>query len=209
MDLNGLKVALNATMKSFEDGELAYLALTAKIERHIVERLSWQLHKQSVTRQDKILKEWRNILTAAARADLVVINGDLPLMIVEAKACYSFDLARASDRRFDQPSFLAKDLERWHRHASKLGEPTIIGLLLVTHLNAERDHNFGRSIKYEQSVCRSLRNLGHKEIESRADATLETWKLNYCFRFHFDHKFEVGKHCGCDVSIRAMLVQRE
>src|SRR3954447_11031963 len=71
--------------RRFERDELAFLALTSKIELPIRDRLAYSLYQ----RLDECLvaREWK-------RVDLAVLSDDgkTPVMLLEAKALFTFDL---------------------------------------------------------------------------------------------------------------------
>ena len=86
--VSGEEVAvwLEAAAASFAPGELAYLALTSKIERPLQDRLAWLLH----TRLPDLVvsREWR-----ATDIAILSAGAESPLVLLEAKAMYSFDVA--------------------------------------------------------------------------------------------------------------------
>ena len=59
--------SLQASAKSFAAGELAYLALTSKVELPIRDRLAWCLHTSLPNRV--VAREWK-------RCDLAVLDDD-------------------------------------------------------------------------------------------------------------------------------------
>ncbi len=84
----------------FEDNELAYLALTGKVERQILDRLAWRLYGEELIPA----REWN-------RRDLVLLQGSDVLAALEAKAFYSFDVLAV--RSFDKyKRFIWADIEK-------------------------------------------------------------------------------------------------
>ncbi len=77
---------LEAAAASIDPGELAYLALTSKIERPLQDRLAWLLHIRLPGWV--VSREWRAIDIAILSA-----GAESPLVLLEAKAMYSFDVA--------------------------------------------------------------------------------------------------------------------
>src|SRR5438105_184489 len=77
-----LIAGLRDAAASFDPGELAYLALTSKVEHAVRDRLAWALSK----RGHCVAREWR-------RTDLAVLDeaGD-PRAALEAKATYTHDV---------------------------------------------------------------------------------------------------------------------
>jgi hypothetical protein len=82
-----LAQSLEEAASTFEDGELAYTALTSKVELPLRDRLAWRLHKQLP--HLTIAREWK-------RTDLAILDKEsTPLALLEAKALYTFDIATA------------------------------------------------------------------------------------------------------------------
>jgi hypothetical protein len=97
---------LEAAAASFAPGELAYLALTSKVERPLQDRLAWLLHTGLPGLV--VSREWRVtdtvILSAGAQS---------PLVLLEAKAMYPFDVAwehRAGARAY--PRLMRHDVAK-------------------------------------------------------------------------------------------------
>ena len=121
--------------KSFGTYELAYLALTSKIERPFVDRLAYCAFK-SLRRDDLdigIAREWG--VSGKGRADLAILHRDepeKPMCIVEVKAMASFDCVRPMlNQQREYPERLQKDLDRYSK--IKLPSTEIYSLLLATH----------------------------------------------------------------------------
>src|SRR5690348_7326338 len=77
--------AASEAFGAFALGELAYLALTSKIEHPIRDRMAFYLHSKFSGAGSIVAREWK-------RVDLAVIASDgKPSCLVELKACYTFD----------------------------------------------------------------------------------------------------------------------
>ena len=72
---------------SFEQGELAYLAVTSKVELPVRDRFAWELHRRLEDRSLLVAREWR-------RADLAVVREGDALVVIESTALYAFDVLR-------------------------------------------------------------------------------------------------------------------
>ena len=72
---------------SFERGELAYLAVTSKVEFPVRDRFAWELHRRLEDRSLLVAREWR-------RADLAVVREGDALVVIEGTALYAFDVLR-------------------------------------------------------------------------------------------------------------------
>jgi len=140
---------LELAAKSFASGELAYLALTSKIERPLQDRLAWCLHTQFPGLV--VSREWR-------ATGIAILNGEAtsPLLLLEAKAMYSFDVAwehRPNASRY--PLLMKNDVAKAHR-IDQHDTADVYALGLVTHpLGLPRD--LPGVIKYQDSIRRALR----------------------------------------------------
>jgi hypothetical protein len=72
---------------SFERGELAYLAVTSKVEFPVRDRLAWELHRGLEDRSLLVAREWR-------RADMAVVREGDAVVVIEGTALYAFDVLR-------------------------------------------------------------------------------------------------------------------
>jgi hypothetical protein len=75
---------------SFNENELAYLALTSKIEFPIRDKLAYNLYKKLWGQGIIVAREWR-------RSDLAFLDGGEPVFICELKAAYTFDIFKHED----------------------------------------------------------------------------------------------------------------
>lgn len=81
--------------KDFRSNELAYLALTSKIEFPIRDRLAFRLCQRLLESSDlAVAREWKKYDLA------VVTDGSEARLLLEAKAMYSFDLFTRSGSKF-------------------------------------------------------------------------------------------------------------
>ena len=92
----------------FEEDEVAFLALTSTIEGPVRDRLAYRLHKR-LGSSWLVAREWR-------KDDIAVLSrGDraVPIMLLEAKALYTFDLVGAAAWVQRYPDMVARDFEKW------------------------------------------------------------------------------------------------
>jgi len=139
--------AIKQTFSEFRSNELAYLALTSKIEHAFRDRLAFLLHARHFTNGYLIAREW-------SRVDLVALTSTgLPKSLIELKAAYSFDLLKDN---FWFTSRIASDLVK----ARKLGGPdcNVYALLLLTHVAGSVAPKLHRLIKYSAGINRSIKN---------------------------------------------------
>ena len=113
---NHLISALKEVESAFLQNELAYLALTQKVEHVFRDKLAFLLHQRLQTGKPSyvVCREWQ-------RADLAILENQLPVLIVEAKAGYSFDIMRG-DNGYDIRTRVRDDIKK----ATKLGRVDIL-----------------------------------------------------------------------------------
>lgn len=79
--------------EDFQENELAYLALTGKVENPFRDRLAFKLHR-NLSPEVVVAKEWR-------RVDIAILRSEVPLALIELKAMYTFDpLIRGDKEKF-------------------------------------------------------------------------------------------------------------
>lgn len=142
---------LTTTLKSaethFSTNELAYLALTSKIELPFRDRLAFRLHKDLAAHPEIVVsREWKRI-------DLAVLRGPHPEMLLELKAMYSFDM-QGKTAPIDYPKLIRSDVDKLRRiSASYRSEPPVIfTLLLATHPHSAPPASLDRVIKYASAI---------------------------------------------------------
>lgn len=150
-----LAVALQEIGCEFEDNELAYLAITSKIESPFRDQLAYHLHKRHAGAGYMIAREWTPP-DQKFRIDLAVFGPcGQPNCFVELKAMYTYD-ALGNSERFQKLTFA--DEEKVRAHAPP--ETTVYSLLLATHLSDAIEHRYERIIKYAKPVNRALNSHG-------------------------------------------------
>lgn len=121
----------------FAENELAFLALTSKIEGAVRDRLAYGLHGE-VGHQDGrlVCREWK-------RRDLAVIRSGDAELLVEFKAYYTFDILRE-----DHP--WQKEIELDFKKMAKVAtrDTEQFAILLLHHLHAVPDESVAHAIKY-------------------------------------------------------------
>src|SRR5262245_20896226 len=121
-----LRDAIHDALDRFAPNELAYLALTGKVENNVRDRVAWELN---------LKLEDRVVARESRRRDLVVLERALdwsPVALLEAKALYSFDLVWKAEFFVD---LVRKDIDkaRDERWKDKLAE--VFVLLIITHVD--------------------------------------------------------------------------
>lgn len=134
---------------SFAKSELAYLALTQKVEHAIRDKLAFNLHRRLERESPDLLvcREWK-------RADLAVVKCKKPLLVLEAKAIYSFDIVK-SGAQHPFPKLVSEDLEKAAKHASSTPPDSPLetfALVIATHPRTAPGAEYREAVKYFRNV---------------------------------------------------------
>lgn len=159
-----LAKSLEEAASTFDDGELAYTALTSKVELPLRDRLAWRLH---TTLPDlTIAREWR-------RTDLAVLHKESrPVALLEAKALYTFDIAtveRANVKKYTTrvKNDLLKSL------TLLAGQPAAVyALVLATH-PLDPPPVLDGVIKYRSAMQAALNRSPADEILNGAQTVMK------------------------------------
>lgn len=159
-----LAQALEAAASTFAPGELAYLALTSKVELPLRDRLAWSLSTQL---PDLVVaREWKY-------TDLAILDQTATaIALVEATALYSFDVAtpdRANVRKYRDKveADIAKAFALLHGH-----QAAVFALVLVTHPMDALPLDLDGVIKYRTLIQAALNRATPERIRAGARATL-------------------------------------
>ena len=178
---------------AFQPDELAYLALTQKVEHAVRDKLAFKLHQRlsSASPEALVCREW-------LRADLAVLRDDKPVLILEAKAVYTFDIVKQGAQH-PFPALVAADLEKAAAWASAApdGSPLeTFALVIATHLHTAPGAKYRQAVKYFGGVTKYA-------IESNTyDAACEVMnqKMAHVEQVH-SCRVSAGKAFGIDVSV--------
>ena len=138
--------ALRGASESFAEDELAYLALTSKLENPLRDRMAWAL--QSTLAGRLVAREWH-------RCDLAVLEADgTPAALVEAKAMYSFD-GVSSEKMGAYRGWMVSDIAKADRLASG-SAAEVYALLFVTHVEGRLNPDVPDGVvKYRRAIERA------------------------------------------------------
>lgn len=174
----------------FQCNELAYLALTTKIEGPLRDRWAYSLHKTFSPHDYVIAREWPGLetqglkrryadLAILARPDDPVVRPALsPCAIIELKALYSYDVINGKHGGVGRETCkklgeLRDDAQRWSEWAS--GGARIYAVLLVAHPDSEIADCYGRTIKYMPGIKRAVKKCGSPDkVKARARESLQS-----------------------------------
>ena len=144
-------VALKRLDKEFRENELAYLALTSKAERQIVDRLAFSLHRDYGSDGDASIA--REFVVSRKRVDLAITHGRTPLFLLEAKAMQSYH-ANVPTGSFKYRDKIEHDREKLRGYAPETppGPPERVVLLLTTHTCPSPDKKWDGIVKYAEKI---------------------------------------------------------
>lgn len=155
MIAESLLEALRALDAAFDPNELAYLALTSKVELPVRDRLAWQLHNRIAEHGFCVAREWR-------RSDLAILDHEgTPVAILEAKAFYGFDVARGMAATDRYTVAIARDLAK----ARRLGpDAQTFALALCTTPLAHIPPPLQQLAKYADYVNAAINEFGDPAV---------------------------------------------
>lgn len=149
--MQGLIVrSLESLEQEFQPNELAYLALTAKIELPFRDRWSFSLHR-ALDDSYFVSREWK-------RTDLAILKGRSPHVLIELKAMYSFDAALDTAGISGFTDAMSADAKKAHVLAEANSE--IYTVLLATHPDDSISAEMSGIIKYVTGINRAVDRWG-------------------------------------------------
>lgn len=145
-----IKDSLANLHNDFKDNELAFLALTTKIELPLRDRWAFSLYTKLKNKRFVVSREWR-------RTDLAILKRTVPAALIELKAMYTFDAALDPSEIGGFANAMAKDEVKAKRLASDLTE--IYTVLLATH-PGKVNPEYSGIIKYDAGINKAIRKYG-------------------------------------------------
>ena len=168
--LNRVKKALAHLDQDFGENELAYLALTSKAEKPIIDRLAFRLHRDHGSGRTAVAREYTD--PKIARVDLAVVVDRRPRLLLEAKAkaTHAF-IAPQGQPRFR--AALRADVEKLRDYQAndEADQPTRAVLLLTTYTHPSPHPNWDQVVKYAAQIRRHHRS-SIEDLECRLDKCL-------------------------------------
>lgn len=130
--------------KEFYNNELAYLALTSKVERPIVDKLAFCLHRNYA--EFDVAREWTKP-NEIQRVDLAVLAHNSPRLLLEAKAMYGFDMFSSVSNKRKYRCRVKKDVKKlMNFRPNYVVERT--AMILLTDTNCCINDKFSQVVKY-------------------------------------------------------------
>ncbi len=179
----------------YQKDELAYLALTSKIELPFRDRLAYRLQRELEQLGDGrwVSREWK-------RFDLAILRErEQPVALVELKAMYSFDMFQSRGLQL-YPRLIASDQEKMDGARRKHAAVDDYILLLSTHPHDTPDPRYMDTVKY----YRQIKAAKHRDPDAQA-AVVQ--------RHFLDHVtvaqdvIECGSAFGVEVSLYYWLMK--
>lgn len=155
--------ALAAIHAEFRPNELAYLAVTTKVEAAIRDRLAFRLHQDYEPSGCIVAREWN-------RVDLAVLDPvGAPLALVELKAMYTFD-AFGNLRHFTD----ATSADEIKAQRLAVAGTAVYSLLLATHLAGAVETRFLKPVKYSGGINGAITKHGDAAtVRAKAVETID------------------------------------
>ena len=144
-----LKDTISSVAHDFKENELAYLALTSKIEQPLRDRWAFKL-SQKLSGKAIVSREWM-------RTDIAILKEANPVALIELKAMYTFDAALDKDEisgfieKMEKDEIKAKKLTNQHTQ--------IYTVLLATHPKSIIPIELDGIVKYRAGINRAIKTF--------------------------------------------------
>ncbi|MCW9705802.1 hypothetical protein [Fodinibius salsisoli] len=185
---------LEETLDHFSQNELAYLALTSKIEMPIRDKVAFQIQKELNSEGFIASREW---IYDRKRCDLAILNQDHPIALIEFKAMYHFDVLLNNSR----PNKFETEIEKDVQKSKNISWPKtkIFEVLLSTNPKRQIKKQLKGIVKYYSDINRSLRKVDSPQIiDEEVNLRVNNW--------YKDHTVETGLiKCGESLNIPTEL----
>lgn len=146
-------------LAELDSDQLAWLAITSKAEHAVRDTWGWML--QSALPNLSVTREWKH-------ADLAVLDGATPRVLIEGKAMYGFDALSAATRA-KYVQLVANDLAKTQRLAPDAYQ---VATVLTTTVESPWDEERTASVAYAGGNARTAA----QGAEATARATELMWK---------------------------------
>ena len=161
--LKRLVGGLKRLEEEFQENELAYLALSSKAEKPIVDRLAFRLQRTHGSESLAVAREFTES-GKIRRVDLAVVADRVPRLLLEAKAMNALNVYRPKlQRRY--PGLMRADVNKLRKYPTddETDQPTKVVLLLTTYTHALPDSRWDGIVKYAALIRK------HHQVNDIAD----------------------------------------
>ena len=142
--------AITHIRTSYRKDELAYLALTSKIELPIRDKVAFYMGERLKSENLIAAREWTQ---GHQRSDLAILRDGIPAAIFEFKAMYSFDgILKRGKSYLD---LMRKDLKKANILAKE--DTELYSVLLITHPDKEIGDRLRGIVKYQPDIDRAVK----------------------------------------------------
>lgn len=184
----------------FANDELAFLALTSKVELPVRDRLAYALFRR-LPPCLLVAREWRRI-------DLAVLSRGprpTPRMLLEAKALYTFDLVGDDRWVIRYPEKVERDLLKLREIDGIPGAAHLFGLILATHPTNPIDGELAQVAKYSRGIAKAVREMRDPDaVEKEARRNLRS-RLGKLGPIH-EGKLRAGTAYGVQLEVLYWLL---
>ena len=180
----------------FRSNELAYLALTTKIELPFRDRWAFALHRE-LPDNFIVSREWN-------RTDIAIIDDDIPKALIELKAMYTFDAA-ILQKNVDA---YCEAMERDEIKARKVAKESteIYTIMLMTHPRSEVPIRYQKVIKYIPGINKAIRKFSKASLVAKAATNAIDKKLS-CKNVIAKGSVIGGKAFGIETDVLYWLIK--
>ncbi|RUO22604.1 hypothetical protein CWE08_05370 [Aliidiomarina iranensis] len=142
--------SLESLEQEFQSDELAYLALTTKIELPFRDRWAFSLYR-TLKETYAVSREWK-------RTDMAILNGQSPEVLIELKAMYSFDAVLDKFKISRFADAMTSDAKKARLLAE--AETEIYTVLLSTHPEGPFPPEMAHIVKYVSGINKAVNRCG-------------------------------------------------
>lgn len=151
--------------------ELAYLALTSKIELPVRDKIAWYLYNR-LGNEYIVSREYP---VGRKRIDIAILDKKgSPFIYIEFKAMYTFDCIQTSRGRIpdNYQKALIKDIQKCNANDDII---KTYAVLLATHPHKSIPREYTKTIKYAGSINKNLGKKDNIEIYEECDENLKNY----------------------------------
>jgi hypothetical protein len=150
-----------------EDDELAYLALTGKLEIPFRDRLAYEMYLAYPWTQMQTAREWK-------KTDIAVIEDGEPAVLVEAKALYTFDAVNPKTLARYR-GYIEKDIAKATRLAVASTEVMVV--VVMTHIGTPVPPQLRDIVSYSWYINKALSKWGDDVSQLQMEACSKVQEL--------------------------------
>jgi len=155
---NLITSSLRKTIDWFGKNELAFLALTTKIELPLRDRWGYALFRKLAGSKYVVSREWK-------RTDLAIIENGNPKVLIEIKALYTFDAVSSKGNYVKTIGKLQEDEDKALKLAN--ADTKVYTVLFATHPLVAIPIGYKSTVKYIPGINGALSKLGSEDAVAK------------------------------------------